>query len=409
MGIVDFIKSGVSEMMIARPDDKKNLIVWKHPDNTIPAYSQLTVAADESVVFFRDGSTVGVLNSAGVGARHTLTTQNIPFLSKFVDSFTGANIFKTDLFYVTTRPMRENFGDALGMIEDPSLGLAATPRVYGQFAFQITRPDLFILKYTGIRRTDNNDEVLKWVRGILLNGVKQTVGRVLDGFATESDPPTKGLLNLLSMQNELAQRFVAESAPLAEIGVQLMEIGGFNINVADEEYEELKAAQAEIGKAKRAIRVKQNEVRARQFELEQKYEMDQRYVQNLAGGNFANYAAGQAMIGAGQGMAKGGGEGGGGAMTAGAGLGVGFGMAQAFAQGMQQQQPGQAGPPAGGGGAPPAATAKVNCPQCNASVPGGKFCAECGAGLAPKPKFCPQCGTQGGGRFCASCGTAFPQ
>ncbi|MDB4989873.1 MAG: hypothetical protein JWN04_5051, partial [Myxococcaceae bacterium] len=36
MGIFDFITNGVRELMIARPDDKKDLIVWKHPDPTIP-------------------------------------------------------------------------------------------------------------------------------------------------------------------------------------------------------------------------------------------------------------------------------------------------------------------------------------------------------------------------------------
>jgi hypothetical protein len=55
MGIMDFVKSGVQEMMIARPDDKKDLLVFKHPDPTIPMFSQLTVGADEAAVFFRDG------------------------------------------------------------------------------------------------------------------------------------------------------------------------------------------------------------------------------------------------------------------------------------------------------------------------------------------------------------------
>src|SRR5690242_16852613 len=99
MGIMDFIRNGVQEMMLARPDEHKNLIVWKHPEGTIPAYSQLTVAADEAAVFFRDGANVGTLRTAGAGQRHTLTTGNIPFLSRFVDSFTGGNIFKTDLFF----------------------------------------------------------------------------------------------------------------------------------------------------------------------------------------------------------------------------------------------------------------------------------------------------------------------
>lgn len=406
MGIMDFIRNGVQEMMLARPDDKKNLIVWKHPENTIPAYSQLTVAADEAAVFFRDGANVGTLRTAGVGERHTLATGNIPFLSKFVDSFTGGNIFKTDLFFVTMRPLRENFGGELGMIEDPSLGIAATPRIFGEFTFQITNPEQFIIKYTGIRRVDSNEEVLKWIRGILLNGVKQTVARQLDAYREESDPPSKGLLNLLSLQNELAQRFVQESPALGDIGIQVTGVGGFNINLNEDEYAELKEAQGALGEARRQIRIKQAEARAKQFELDQKFQQDQRYVQQLAGGSYQQYAAGQAMIGAGEGMAKGGGEGGG-PMMGGAGLGIGFGMAQAMQQGFQQQpqpQPVQPVQPAQPGGTVP-------CPQCKANVPGGKFCQECGANLAPRPRFCPSCGTQATGtaRFCASCGTAFPQ
>ena len=70
MGIADWFKRGVSEMMIARPDDAKSHVVWKHPDPTIPMKSQLTVEADEMAVFFRDGKAIATL---GPG-RHTLDT-----------------------------------------------------------------------------------------------------------------------------------------------------------------------------------------------------------------------------------------------------------------------------------------------------------------------------------------------
>ena len=46
MGVIDWFKRGVGEMMIARPDEAKALVVWKHPDKTIPMKSQLTVEAD---------------------------------------------------------------------------------------------------------------------------------------------------------------------------------------------------------------------------------------------------------------------------------------------------------------------------------------------------------------------------
>ncbi len=405
MGIIDFVKRGVQEMMIARPDDKKNLLVWKHPETTIPHFSQLTVDADEAAVFFRDGAVVGTLRTAGAGQRHTLSAQNIPFLSNLVDSFTGGNIFVTDLFFVTMRPIYNvPFGGELGYMEDPLLGEMVTPRIFGTFSFQVTDPEKLIVKYLGVRATTEQEQA-QWIKGLFMNSVTTVVGEVC--VAEE-----KSLLQIMPLQTMLAAKFKERAPDLNEIGIRIQEVGQFRLNLNDEDEQTLKEAQAEIGAAKRAARkarigVGQAEAEAqqRQFGLDQDYQQDARYVQNLAGGNFANYAAGKAMIGAGEGMAEGGGgEGGGGPMMAGAGLGVGFGMAQMMGQGFQQSAQPQQPPPA------PAPTGPVTCPDCSQTVPGGKFCASCGASLAPKPKFCPSCGTPGtpGAKFCAECGTSFP-
>ena len=65
MGVFDFVKSGVKEMMIARDDRLKGLIVYKHPDQNFPMFSQLTVDSDECAVFFKDGKVVGVMPPGG--------------------------------------------------------------------------------------------------------------------------------------------------------------------------------------------------------------------------------------------------------------------------------------------------------------------------------------------------------
>jgi membrane protease subunit (stomatin/prohibitin family) len=407
MGIVDFIRKGVGEMVVARPAEKKDQLVFKHPDPTIPMYSQLTIDADEAAVFFRDGAIVGTLRTAGVGQRHTLSTQNLPFLSRFVDSFTGGQIFKTDLYFVTMRPIfDQRFGDELGPIADPMLGELVTPRIFGSFAFQITDPEAFILKYTGMRANAGSQDDLKWIKGLLMSSVRTVVGQTL---VTDQ----KSMLELLPMQSMLRERFLANAPDLAGIGVRIVEMGDFRINLSDEDMARLQEAQSEIAQAQRKARIAnigiaaaEAEAKQRQFQLDQDYQNTARQVQNLAGGNFGAYASGQAMIGAGQGMAKGGGEGGGGAMMAGAGMGVGIGMAQAFQQNVaahaQQPQPQAAAPAASG--------ALVACPGCSAQVPPGKFCQECGTTLSPKPKFCPSCGTAGaaGAKFCANCGTGLP-
>src|SRR5690606_20115414 len=115
----------------------------------------------------------------------------------------------------------------------------------------------------------------------------------------------------------------------------------------------------------------------------QKYQQDARYVQNLAG-SFNNYAAGQAMIGAGQGMAAHGVDGG----VAGAGvqMALGVNMANAMAGAMYPQPGAQATPQVSPGGA------VVTCGQCQTRQPGGKFCSECGTPLVQPKKFCTGCG-----------------
>src|SRR5579859_2444583 len=55
MGIMSFIKGGVAELAIARPDSAKDQWVYKHPDQTIPMKAQLTVDSDEVALFFKDG------------------------------------------------------------------------------------------------------------------------------------------------------------------------------------------------------------------------------------------------------------------------------------------------------------------------------------------------------------------
>ncbi len=408
MGIFDFVKQGVQEMLIQRPDDKKGLIVYKHPDATIPMYAQLTVDADEAAVFFRDGAVVGTLRTAGAGRRHMLSSQNIPFLGRLIDKVTGGNVFLAELFFVTMRPIYDvRFGGELGYMEDPLLGEMVTPRIFGTFAFQVTDPERFIVNYVGVRQVDDNEQVLRWITGLFMNSVSTVVGEIL----VEEQ---KSLLQIMPLQNKIAQRFLARCPDLERIGCRILDVGQFRINLSDEDEARLKEAQSEIGKAKRQARVAKigideaaAKAQQRQFQLDQDFQQDARYVKGLAGGSFAQYAAGKAMMGAGEGMAQGGASGGG-EMMAGAGLGVGFAMAgqmaQAFQGGGVIQQP-----QAPAHTAPSPTTESLACPSCQAQVPAGRFCAQCGAELAPQPRFCPSCGQQGasGAKFCSQCGTAF--
>jgi membrane protease subunit (stomatin/prohibitin family) len=404
MGIFDFVKNGVREMMIARPDQMKHLVVYKHPDQNVPMYSQLTVDSDECALFFKDGKYVGALPPG----RHTLQSQNIPFLNNLINKFTGGDVFIAEIFFVKTQPLRGvPFGGPLESMEDPILFEFVTPRIFGEFAMVVTDPVRFVIGYHGqAAGSMDNDQTLSWIKGKFFMSVKTVIGQM-------STQTGKSLLNLGGMTNDLAARIVQSAPNLDEIGVRILELGNFNLNFSAEDQKLLRDANKARADAKRGVGIASDTTRAKQFELDQKFGQDARYVQQLAG-SWQNYAAGSAMIGAGQGMAQGGDSG---VAGLGAQMAVGVGMAnmlqnQPYPQGpqfspahMQQQAAApHAAVPTGAGG-------KVGCPKCSAQVPPGKFCQECGSALvtAPQKRFCVGCGTDiAGARFCANCGTAAP-
>ncbi len=373
MGLMNFIKGGVKELMIARPDAAKDHIIYKHPDPTIPMHSQLTVEPDEVALFFRDGKPQGQL---GTG-RHTLQSDNIPFLSNFVDSYTGGNVFIAEVYFVSIREFPGfKFGGKVGKVQDPKSGVPVELQVHGEFSMRVSDPQKLLIGLVGMRAVEN-EAFTDWFKQQVLKVIRDRIGELI---AKNKWP----LLDVTSaayteeIETDVIQGVQKHVDPY---GIQIVRLGNFTVGMRDEDDANLT-----------------------------KLYTDAAYV-NMAGGmqGYQQFAAGKAMMGAGEGMAKGGGGEGGGAVLGGAGLGVGFGMAQLMANQMSPQRTVQGQP--GLGGAIPAQAAAVAgaviCPSCKASVSPGKFCASCGTALpAAGPKFCPDCGGElaAGAKFCAGCG-----
>jgi membrane protease subunit (stomatin/prohibitin family) len=306
------------------------------------------------------------------------------------------------------------FGGPLESMEDPILFEFVTPRIFGEFAMVVTDPVRFVIGYFGqAAGSMDNDQTLKWIKDKFFMSVKTVIGQVCV-------QQQKSLLNLGGMTGDIATAIIARAPSLEEIGVKITDVNLGNISFNAEDQTLLREANKERGAARRGVSIASDTARAEQFKLDQKFQQDARYVQQLAG-NWNNYAAGSAMMGAGEGMAKGGGNAGVAGLGAQMAVGMGMGNMMAGAQQPQgappqfvpqHQQPGAGGPQAGGyPSAPTAAGGKVSCPKCSAAVPMGKFCAECGTPLAmaPAKKFCTGCGSETGtAKFCANCGTPAP-
>jgi len=198
MGLINFVRNGVQEMMVARPDNMKHLIVYKHPDGNIPTYSRLTVDMDECAVFFKSGAPPAV--GALPPGRYPLSTENIPFLNNFVTSFTGGNIFQAEVFFVKNQPVRNlTFGGQMMSMRDPELDLRVTPRAYGTYAMVVTDPTRFIIGYTGQAAQGDNDQITSWLRQRMFQGLSKTIGGDFTDFTVDN----LGNIYVLSKENQL--------------------------------------------------------------------------------------------------------------------------------------------------------------------------------------------------------------
>src|SRR5512140_333857 len=353
MGLFDKIAGETQRNFIARADEAKDHIIYKYPEKNIRMMTQLTVGPDEVALFMKDGQLVGKL---GPGGRHSLDTNNVPFISRLLEKFTGGNLFIADIYFVSLREFPQiKFGGPIGDVRDPETGLGIGTMVYGDFSVRVTDPEKLIVGLVGAQRVSNED-FLGWFKNMVL---KVTRDRVAELMVKKGWP----LLNVTSgaYTEEIETEVIAGVKPHVDgYGLTVVRLGNFQISIKPEDEATLK-----------------------------KFSKDVAY-SRVAGG-FQQYAQGQAMLGAAEGMAKGG-EGGGAALQ-GMGLGVGFGMANMFSQQQQQQRPAAAPQPGA-----------VPCPKCGQPAT-GKFCANCGQALAPQAPRCVGCGNElaPGTKFCPNC------
>jgi membrane protease subunit (stomatin/prohibitin family) len=306
MGLFDSIKGEAKRNFIARADEAKGDIVYKYPEKNIRMLTQLTVDADEIALFVKDGKVEGKLGHG----RHTLDSKNIPFLSRLLEGFTGGNLFITEVFFVSTREHTGvKFGGPIGDVRDPETGLGIGTMVYGDFSIRVTEPEKLVVGLVGMGRASNED-FLGWFKSQVLKVTKDRIAELLVKKRWALLDVTSG-----AYTEEIETEVIGGVKPHVDTyGLTVVRLGNFHVSIKEEDEATLKKFSKDVAYSKMA-------------------------------GGFQQYAQGQAMLGASEGMAKGGGGGSDGAM-AGMGMGMGMGMAQMFMNNNNQQRQGQPAPAA---------------------------------------------------------------
>ncbi|MGW5515248.1 SPFH domain-containing protein [Nocardia africana] len=408
---------------IAVPDGRKDQLVYKWPDLNIRRYSRTIVNADQIALFVKSGRVVATM---GPG-RHRVDADELPVLGALVDTVTGNNFYRAELYFVSTREFAGvKFGGRLDDIVDPASEQVVTLRVFGEFALAVRDPAQLITSLVGTTDLTDPAGVQAWCADLLLKSMKMTVSHGI----SQGDWQVLGLsAQLQSIESAVVRQ---TNLTLYEYGMRISRMGNFDITLAPEDAERLKRLAKDVTYIRLA-------------------------------GDFQRYAAGEMALGAGQGMAHshgGGGEGG----FLGAALGLnaiaGMGQQSTVPWATQQSTPPPAQPfpqPAGrpalqpspapepttsgslpqttpatagasatpgspaasaSGESPPpsaapqgddsAASEQVTCASCATGNPRtARFCMHCGTRLPAAPRHCTECGADlpAAARFCGACGT----
>ena len=148
MGIFDFIKGELIDI-IEWTDDSRDTLSFRFPDDdkAIKNGAQLIVRESQTVQFVY----LGEFGDTFGPGKHTLTTDNIPILTKLKSWKYGFNSpFKADVYYVNTRLFTGNKWGTSNpiMLRDDDFGIVRA-RAFGTFDFKIVDVKKFLKEVAG--------------------------------------------------------------------------------------------------------------------------------------------------------------------------------------------------------------------------------------------------------------------
>ena len=145
----------VIEWPSSGPDD----IIYRYPDQNIQWGAQLIVHEYEFAVFFRDGKSYDTL---GPG-RHTLTTLNLPLITKILSRLAGyqQTPFKANVIFVSNKQFTGKFGNRAQTTE------LAPLMTFGSFWFKIEDPSIFVNEVVGGQNAYTTPDVNNYLRGFI--------------------------------------------------------------------------------------------------------------------------------------------------------------------------------------------------------------------------------------------------
>lgn len=163
---------------VVKYNGKTNVMAWKYPSEELGTWTQVIVNETQEVVFVKEGKVLDIL---GPG-RHTLSTENIPLLSKIVNlPFGGKSPFTAEIWYINKIfALDVKWGTASAIqLQNPKYKVFVPVTAFGQFGIKVDDSKKFLTKLVGTLPSFDHDVMVKYFRGLLVSNVKNVISEYL--------------------------------------------------------------------------------------------------------------------------------------------------------------------------------------------------------------------------------------
>ena len=343
--------------------NEEERLVYKHPCQDFNTNTKLIVREGQVAIFLKNGEICDVFQPG----RYQLSTENLPVLRKIMSIPTGGeSTFSAEVYFISTvNVMSLKWGTMSPMeLQDPLYKIIVRVGACGEASFRILDAAAFLVNLVGTRASVEPQELMGYFRSHINMHIKTAVSQAI----------TQDRISILELNSHLVETANHVHRELNEkIGQNGLTITYFTLENIMIPENDPSVVRLKDSLSKRA----EMDIVGYTYREERSFDVMDSMAENSGGSGIPG-----AVIGA----------------------GIGLGVAGSVAQTVKE-----IAKPMAGAVSPEPAPAPAPEPAPAPATPAGaetKLCSKCGATVASRAKFCPECGNPFPVKqFCPNCGT----